>query len=150
MPILVVDGFQVITVQYNDSERNRFFVVKSLLKVLNIIVEAALVSYGCECVNENALTQIIHLMMAFFDFLSCQDNFLLCNNYSQQSDNDNNHRNVNHWVFPYKVNQCGFRFFSGIIRQCGVDRTASPDGRTSPNGSASPEGKIDKTSPVGR
>jgi len=46
MPILVIDRFEVIAVQYDDCERDPFLVVKPFLKALDILVEAALVSYG--------------------------------------------------------------------------------------------------------
>ena len=68
MPVLVVDDFQVIAVQYNDCKRNGFFVVKPILNPLNTIKETTSVSYGCERVNENTLVQSIHLMMALFNF----------------------------------------------------------------------------------
>jgi hypothetical protein len=62
----------------------RLFVVEPLLEALDALVEAALVSYGCERVNENALAQIVHPMLALFDFLLCPDDSLLRDDYDQQ------------------------------------------------------------------
>lgn len=73
MSILIVDLFQIITIQDNDGKLKLFFVINPILKVPGIFVETALIPYRGERIDKNAPVQIVHLVVAFFHFSFCPD-----------------------------------------------------------------------------